>query len=97
MSKEITSQKLQQKCEGCGTVVEWELVGADDHPNILAEMQEWYIVGRKVVAPNGQLTSLSADACSLACVPAAAVKLALPKFEEPEDTIDLASLRANIN
>lgn len=99
MSKEITSQVMKQTCDACGTSKEWEMVGADDKPEILIEMQEWYIVGRKVIDPQGRMGSISVDACSLACVPAAAIKLALPKFaEEPADKIDLASLRqSNLN
>ena len=96
MSKEVVSQRLKQICEGCGAVKEWELVGVDDGSPVLAEMQEWYVVGRKIIDQNGRPVSISADACSLACVPAAAVKLALPKFEDqPADNIDLASLRAS--
>lgn len=95
MSKEIVSQVMKQTCEACGATKEWELVGADQNKAILEEMQQWYTVGRKVIS-NGQMIQLSAEACSLACVPAAAVKLALPpQEEEPADRIDLASLRIN--
>lgn len=95
MSKQITSQKMEMTCDACGISKEWELVGADDNASILAEMQEWYVVGRKVVdLRSGQLTQMTADACTLACVPAAAIKLALPRqSDEPADNIDLASLR----
>jgi hypothetical protein len=96
MPKEIVSQVMQQTCDGCGAIKTWELIGADQNETILGEMQEWYQVGRKILAPNGQLVQLNADACSLACVPVAAIKkLVLPKFEEPVDNIDLAALRIN--
>lgn len=94
MSKELVSQKMKQVCDACGAAKEWELVGADQNPILISEMQEWYIVTRKVVI-NGNLTQLTADACSLACTPAAAVKLALPPQNEPVDNIDLASLRTS--
>ena len=98
MSKELVSQKLQQTCDACGVVKEWELVGADNNPTILVEMQEWYSVERKVII-DGRMTQVIVHACSLPCVPAAAVKLALPREQnEPTDNIDLASLRAsNLN
>lgn len=93
MSKQITSQKMEMTCEACGAKKEWELVGADNDPEILQEMQSWYIVGRKVVDPRtGALTQLAGDACSPVCVSVLAVKLALPP--EPDDNIDLAFLRA---
>ena len=94
MSKELISQIMQSTCDACGAVKKWELVGADMNEPILEEMQEWYIVNRKVVI-NGQLTTIAADACSLACVPAAAVKLALPKREMAADNIDLAALQVS--
>jgi hypothetical protein len=94
MSKELMSQKMKQTCDACGATKEWELVGADENPTIISEMQEWYIVTRKVVI-NRQMTQLTADACSLACTPAAAVKLALPPQDDPADNIDLASLRSS--
>ena len=69
---------------------------ADGNEAILQEMQLWYQVGRKVVDPRtGALIQLSGDACSLKCVTVLAVKLAVPpQAPEPEDNIDLASLRA---
>lgn len=93
MSKELTSQKLKQTCDACGATKEWEMVGADQNPQTLVEMQEWYQVGHKVQTPNGQLVQLTGDACSLTCVPAVAVKLALPAQEDEE--IDLNSLRTS--
>lgn len=95
MSKEIVSQMMKATCEGCGASKTWELVGADLNTSALEEMQEWYSVQRKVVGEGGRLIGLSADACCLACVPAAAVKLALPpQNQEPADNIDMESLRA---
>ena len=102
MSKEVISQVMQQTCEGCGNAKTWELVGADQNPEILGEMQGWYTVTRKIVVPDEYsrpaLQQLTADACCLACVPAAAIKLALPSSQdEPADNIDLNSLRQGIN
>lgn len=102
MSKALVSQIMEQICDACGAVKKWELVGADTNEPILAEMQEWYVVNRKVIVRNPmtgreELTTIVADACSMVCVPAAAVKLALPPRiaePEPENEIDLASLRA---
>jgi hypothetical protein len=95
MSKEIVSQMMKATCEGCGASKTWELVGADLNISVLDEMQEWYSVQRKVVGEGGRLIGLSADACSLSCVPAAAIKLALPpQNQEPADDIDMNSLRA---
>jgi len=93
MSKEVISQIMEQTCDVCGKKVQWELVGADSRPDVLFEMQKWFQVGRKAVGPDGQLVQLGFDACSLDCVPTGAVKLTLPKFDEPTDNIDLASLR----
>jgi hypothetical protein len=93
MSKEVISQKMQQKCDGCGKMHEWELVGADQNPTTLAEMQEWFTIGRKAVI-DGKLLQLSIDACSVSCVPVCALKLMVPAQDnEPADDIDLASLR----
>ena len=96
MSKEVISQKMQQKCDGCGKTHEWELVGADQNPVTLAQMQEWFVVGRKAVI-DGALRQLSADACSAVCVTVVALKLLVPPepVDEPTDQIDLASLRVN--
>jgi hypothetical protein len=93
MSKALTSQVMQQTCDSCGEVKTWELVGAEMNEPLLEQMQEWYIVTRKVIQ-RGQLTAIAADACSLACVPGAAVKLALPSADMAADNIDLAALRA---
>ena len=93
MSKQLISQVMEQICTGCGAKKVWEMVGAGQNLVILAEMQEWYVIGRKVIV-DGEMVQLTAEACCLACVPAAAVKLALPNpQEEPADDIDLASLR----
>lgn len=92
MSEIILSQKMLRTCEACGASKEWELVAAKEAD--ILEMQEWYLVTRAVVIDR-QFTKISANACSLACVPAAAVKLALPMAaEEPADDIDMESLRA---
>lgn len=92
MSEYMSSQKMTRVCDACGKTQEWELVGAAEQS--LMEMQEWYMIVRKVFV-NGRPDSISANACSLPCVPAAAVKLALPEQSQSGDNIiDLASLRA---
>lgn len=92
MSQEMTSQKIKRTCDACGVVVEWEMIGMQDAT--LTEMQNWYTVIREVWVED-RFTKIMTQACSLACVPGAAVKLALPKFaEQPADDIDLKSLRA---
>jgi hypothetical protein len=92
MSKNITSQKLKYVCEGCGIEKEWELVDAT--PAVLKEMQEWYEIGRKVVF-NGQLVTIVNQACGLACIPAASLKLVIPQTvdEGADSNIDLSSLQ----
>ena len=92
MSEAMVSQKMKRGCDGCGKEVEWELVGATEQA--INEMQDWYLITRAIVM-DGRFTKVQANACSLPCVPAAAIKLALPSpANEPEDNIDLASLRA---
>ena len=95
MSKQVVSQRMKQTCDGCGSSKEWELVGADADPNILAEMQCWFVVARKIVNDRGEIVALSADACSVACVSTIAEKLMKLPESEPADKIDLASLRIN--
>ena len=97
MSEAMVSQKMKRGCDGCGKEVEWELVGATEQA--INEMQDWYLVIRNVILPDEtgrpRFTKVQSNACSLPCVPAAAIKLALPSpANEPEDNIDLASLRA---
>jgi hypothetical protein len=92
MSEIMSSQKMLRTCDACGTAKEWELIGIQE--SAVLEMQEWYQIIRPVII-DGKFDKLSANACSLACVPAAAVKIALvPQQEEPADDIDLAGLRA---
>jgi hypothetical protein len=96
MSQTVISQKIQRTCDGCGIVKEYELVDMRD--TTIVEMQDWYTVIREVFF-QGEFRKIMVQACSLACTPAAAVKLALPKVQdEPVDNIDLASLRtSNLN
>lgn len=91
MSQEVISQKIRRICQGCELTKEFELIGAG--PETIEEMSQWYSVIREVFDPEtGHFIKMIVQACSLACVPAAAVRLALPpKREEPE--IDLESLR----
>ena len=93
MAEIMSSQKMKRTCDACGKEQEWELIGVQEMA--LLEMQEWYLVTRAVIL-NGNFEKINANACSLPCVPAVAVKLALPgAAEEPADNIDLASLRAS--
>lgn len=96
MSQKIISQRVQRTCEGCGKVQEWEFVEPSE--NTMREMQTWYTVIREVfVEAEGRWVKLLAQSCCLACVPAAATKLALPP--QPTDPgpseIDLAALRVS--
>lgn len=93
MSQEVISQKIKKTCEGCGEVHEYELVGPSE--KTLKDLQEWYTVVREVF-DGEHFVKLMVQACCLACVPAAAVKLALPPAPE-EPAIDLASLRQGNN
>lgn len=94
MSEIVSSQKMQRTCDACGAMKEWELVNVQEEA--ILEMQNWYLITRAVVM-GGRFEKISANACSLVCLPAAGVKLALPPRiaePEPENEIDLASLRA---
>lgn len=92
MAEYMSSQKMTRECDACLLKKEWELVNAA--PEALAEMQAWFLLTRKVII-DGRPTQITGNACSLACVSAVAVKMALPPQEEPADDIDLASLRAS--
>lgn len=97
MSKELVTQVMRQICDGCKKTKEWDLVGADQNPTILQEMQEWFDVGRKVVV-NGQMLQLSAHACSVPCVSIVAVNLMAPpqtQEDDQPDKINLADLRVS--
>jgi hypothetical protein len=91
MSEQMVSQKMKRVCDACGKEQEWELVNVTEQA--LEEMQSWYLIVRKVFV-NGRPGAIDANACSLPCVPAAAVKLALPEQSQSGDDIDLAQLRA---
>jgi hypothetical protein len=93
MSQQLISQLVKQTCDACGASKEYELSTVTEET--LKSMQEWYTVSRQVII-DGQLQKIGGQACCLACVPAAAVKLALPKqdsVEGADDHIDLASLQ----
>ena len=91
MSHEVVSLKIKRTCEGCGAVVEWELINSPE--TTISEMQGWYTVIREIFVED-RFVKMMVQACSLACVPAAAVKLALPPQDTSIDNIDIASLRA---
>ena len=75
MSEIMSSQKMKRTCDACGAEKEWELIGVQEAA--IQEMQQWYMITRSVVI-NGQFAKMTSQACSLSCVPAAAVNLALP-------------------
>lgn len=96
MSQKVKSQIIEKACEGCGAVKEYELVESTDET--VEALQNYYTVIREILVPTPQgmrFQKFMVQACSLACVPAAAVKLALPKQEQEEPEIDLASLRSD--
>ena len=93
MSQEMISQKIKRTCDACGKTAEWDLIGLQ--PETIRELQDWYTVIREVWF-NGRFEKIMVQTCSLECVPAGAIKLALPKVqEEPADNIDLAALQAS--
>ncbi len=87
--QEVISQKIRRTCQGCDAVQEWELISPSE--NTINQMQEWYTVLREILV-DGHFEKLCVQACCLACVPAAAVKLALPT-RLPEPAINLADLQ----
>jgi hypothetical protein len=94
MSQEEISRKVRRTCEGCGKAVEYEFIGATDAA--LVEMMSWYTIVRQFLI-NGRPEKLMVQACSITCVPAAALKLeAVPSgLDEPADQIDLSTLQVN--
>lgn len=92
MSQETVSHIIRRTCDGCKKITDWDFTKIDE--KTIKEMEEWYTVIREVYI-EGQFAKMMVQACSLSCIPAAAVKLALkPQMEEGPDQIDLASLRA---
>lgn len=94
MTQEVISQKVKKTCEGCGQSFEFELVNSSQET--VEALQNWYTVIREILimTPEGpRFHKLMVQAHALECVPAAAVKLALPPQFEPEEEVDLASLR----
>ena len=90
--QELVSQKVRRICDACGKAHEWELVDAPAETS--QQMSEWYDVSR-VFLIQGQPQKAVMQACSLACVPGAAVKLALPPTPDDDgQAIDLSTLRA---
>jgi hypothetical protein len=95
MSEAVVSNKIRKTCEGCSLEVEYELVNASEET--IDGLSKWHQItrGMIVMTERGpEFRKFSVHACSLACVNAAAVKLQLPP-QEPEQEIDLASLRSN--
>jgi hypothetical protein len=94
MSKQLKTQVVEVTCDGCGQTKQYELAvnpGSMEENMLQQALADWYYVGRKFIV-NGQPFQQQMDACSLECVPAAAVKVTLPPdLQEP----DLASLQVN--
>lgn len=96
MTTKIKTQIGEKTCDGCGKTIEVELAvneGTPEFDRLSETLSAWYKVGRKVyLRSHGQFVESQVEACSLACVPAAAVKLALPPTAD-EAPIDLRSLQ----
>ena len=95
MATRIKTQVGEKTCDGCGKVVEVELAvepGSREFDELSELLSQWYKVGRKMyIVEHGRFVESQVEACCLACVPAAAVKLAMPPtVSEP---IDLRSLQ----
>jgi hypothetical protein len=94
MTTRVKTQIGEKTCDGCNKTIEVELAvneGTPEFDRLSETLGEWYRVARKVyVRSHGQFMDMQAEACCLACVPAAAVKLAMPPTESP---IDLRSLQ----
>jgi hypothetical protein len=96
MSEQVISQKVQRICDGCGKEHTYELIGAEQDQII--EMATWYVIEHKVTDyAAGQFIQMKVQACSLACVPTAATKIAILPADNGENDrpIDPNSLRAN--
>ena len=98
MSTRIKTQIGEKTCDGCGKIVEVNLIvqpGTPEFEELGEILSQWYKVGRRVSVGEGQFADTQVEACCLACVPVAAVKLAMPPtVSEP---LDLASLQVNRN
>jgi len=90
MSQKTVTQIVERTCDGdCGKVQKWDLA-APGTQEMLVEMTDWYMITRQF--PDGSVGRM--QACSLECIPTAAVKLALPPQQPEEPPIDLSTLRA---
>jgi transcription elongation factor Elf1 len=95
MSVNQKSNILVYTCEGCGKSHEFEAVNPT--PETISAMSKYFTIARNVV-DQGQTYQLKVQACSIDCVPAAALKLlAVPSDgdEQTDGKIDLASLQLN--
>lgn len=93
MSQRTKTNVVERTCDGCGVVKEWDMVGIT--PAIVEDMTQWFTVIREIWTGD-RFEKLLVQACSVACVPAAAVKILLPSAppEDQElDDIDLGKLR----
>jgi hypothetical protein len=111
MSQKAISQVnvIERTCEGCEKVFTFTFDAVRvnqrqetrEEQATLDEMSSWYTVVREVLNPeSGQFVKLMAQACSLACVGHAAMKLAeAAKMAEAQaqqgDDIDLSRLKVN--
>lgn len=95
MSVSQKSNILVYTCEGCGGSREFEAVSPT--PETISAMSKYFTIVRNVV-DQGQTFQLKVQACSIECIPAAALKLmAVPSDgdEASDGKIDLAALQLN--
>ena len=84
MSQEVVSQKVERTCEGCGTKVVFEMVNPTDQA--VTEMTEWFTIVREIAdSQTGRFHKLMVQACSMPCIAAAALKLAVVPSNAPDD------------
>ena len=91
MSQVTTSHIEKITCDGCGKEVIVEMIGLE--PEVIEKIQNLFIIARKIFDINaGRFLDMTVQACSLECVPVAALKLELPAQQAAAE-IDLAQLR----
>lgn len=91
MSQVTTSHIEKITCDACGKEITIEMKNIQ--PEAIRAVQDMYAIARKVFDINsGRFLDMVVQACSLSCVPAAALKLELPAQQAAAE-IDLAALR----
>jgi hypothetical protein len=94
MAQEISSHKVKRTCDACGKEREFEFIRASKET--IEEMTGWYSIVREVF-DGMEFQKMIVQACCLECVPAAAVKLALPPPTPEDPPINLADLQQSKN